>query len=156
MSQDVKSLLLFRHYMDSVCFRERIPRIGGKNEYPGRVGRQCAGPGPKEKQHREVHWIYPTDGQKLVSLYFVLSFCLGKRISFPDIPNIIAFSNLAVHFLQPECKGVGLELWVKRGSFSFYFEYLKSDRLSKLPVFSGIHLLCFHCSCIESGKNCKY
>ena len=62
MSQDVKSLLLFRHYMYSVCFRERIPRIGGKNEYTGRIGRQRAGPGPKKKQHREVHRINPTDG----------------------------------------------------------------------------------------------
>lgn len=148
MSQDVKSLLLFRH-----CVQWLFQREGSKNsrkEWIARErGRQPTGRGPNaETQHGEVHSVNAIGGRKSVSFVFGVVFLLGGEIFFSGIRRII----LKVDGASPQClswrqrRGVRLELWVKRGSFSFYFEYLRSDGLLKLPVFSGTRLLCFHCS----------
>lgn len=105
-----------------------------------------------------------TDRQKLVSLVFAVAFLPGEGKTFfffPDMFNIIFTFDSAsfpVPVLEPECEGARLELWARRGSFSFCFEHWKSSWLFKLPGVSAILFLCFHCSghVLKGSEKCKH
>lgn len=94
-------------------------------------GRHRAGPGPAaEKEHR----INPRDGE-IVSFVFAVAFLPGGRWA-------LWYSWYHHGRASPRAF---LELRAKRGSLGWYLEYLNSDGLFGLPVFAGIHILCFPC-----------
>lgn len=69
--------------------------------------------------------------------------CLGEIRGF-DIHDIILHGDSASPRALPGASS-GLGLRARRGSLGCYFEYPRSDVLLKLPVFSGMPVLCFPC-----------
>lgn len=86
MSQDVKRLLLFRHYMQCL-FRTQGSKNRGEEWIHRESGEAACWPWAWSKE--TAHRINPTDGLKSVSLVFGVASLLEETGLFSNIPTII-------------------------------------------------------------------